>query len=526
MNIREELNKLDQNTFNQYDLFNLYSSITVDKALKEQVVGLIKESKCEELCKLLSEAYEKQTGSKLNEYWENEDRPGESHWVNGEWQEEPDYQAISAEDEERDAAQKNNEKIIRTTKDPEELKDAISATYNYYNNYGGPIGISMDMDEFLDSENLPQEDWLDNLSFEQLKKIGKKFLSIIKSYINESLTETYENLPEIEDKVQGVTDQVTAKAVKDHEEKEKVIEKELKDADAEIKDEPFTSGEHQPKPEKPVVPDLIKEDIDDKVTIGLYGDEVPGLRSVSAIVNYFKSKGFEVSDVDGDIDYGWEMNVTGNPKQLFFAVVNKIPGYDSDSVQDFIDNYRIDESLEESVLNEGAGAGYTISGVGQITSIDDIEITSDVIADSYHAFVKFSCDAKGFVRNLIAESYDYTGEIEEEIPIEAHEGVYYLNDIDDAQNPEKLAAIISEETLHSRFHTKLNYGNGWGHSTWDGSISSMDYPLEIGSYADVQFTDAYVTDENAINYLDRAVTGDTQINQFIVYKDGEDLEVF
>lgn len=143
MNIREELNKLDQDTFNQYDLFNLYSSVSVDKELKEQVVGLIKESKCEELCKLLSEAYEKQTGVTLTE-------------------------------------------------------------------------------------------------------------------------EAYDNLPEIEDKVKGVTDQVTAKAVKDHEEKMKNIRKGLKDADAEIKDEPFTSGENQPKPEEPVVPDLIEESVTDR----------------------------------------------------------------------------------------------------------------------------------------------------------------------------------------------------------------------------------------------------------------------
>lgn len=142
MNIKEELNKLDQNTFNQYDLFNLYSSIKVDKDLKEQVVGLIKESKCEELCKLLSEAYEKQTGIPLTE-------------------------------------------------------------------------------------------------------------------------EAYDNLPEIEDKVKGVTDQVTAKAVKDHEKKQKNIKKGLEAADAEIKDEPFTSGENQPKPDKPIVPDLIKEDLGD-----------------------------------------------------------------------------------------------------------------------------------------------------------------------------------------------------------------------------------------------------------------------
>lgn len=95
----------------------------------------------------------------------------------------------------------------------------------------------------------------------------------------------------------------------------------------------------------------LNEDVDE-VTVGIYGDEVPGMNSVSAIEKYFTNKGFKVSDVSGDMDYGWEMSVTGNPRKLFFAVVDKIPGYNSDSVQDFIDEYRIDESLKESRLNE------------------------------------------------------------------------------------------------------------------------------------------------------------------------------
>lgn len=85
------------------------------------------------------------------------------------------------------------------------------------------------------------------------------------------------------------------------------------------------------------------------VTIGLYGgDEVPGIYDISELVKYFKSKGLSISDVSGNIDYGWEMNITGSPRDIFFAVQNKIPGYDSDSIDEFISEYRIDESLNES----------------------------------------------------------------------------------------------------------------------------------------------------------------------------------
>jgi len=91
----------------------------------------------------------------------------------------------------------------------------------------------------------------------------------------------------------------------------------------------------------------LNEENNEVRTIGIYGDEVEGFSSLNSLVNYFKGKGLEVTDVDGDMDYGWEMNLTGNPRKLFFAVVNTIPGYNSDSVQDFIDEYSIDESLNE-----------------------------------------------------------------------------------------------------------------------------------------------------------------------------------
>ena len=79
----------------------------------------------------------------------------------------------------------------------------------------------------------------------------------------------------------------------------------------------------------------------DEVTVGIYGDEVPRISSVDGLVAYFKSKGITVSNVSGDMDYGWEMELTADPKTLFFAVCNRIPGYNSESVQDFIDDYEI-----------------------------------------------------------------------------------------------------------------------------------------------------------------------------------------
>lgn len=91
----------------------------------------------------------------------------------------------------------------------------------------------------------------------------------------------------------------------------------------------------------------------DEVTVGIYGDEVDGFVSVDQLVSYFKSKGIKVSDASGDMDYGWEMNLTGDPKKLFFAVCNNIPGYNSNSVDQFIDEYRIDDVEAGCDINAG-----------------------------------------------------------------------------------------------------------------------------------------------------------------------------
>ena len=130
------------------------------------------------------------------------------------------------------------------------------------------------------------------------------------------------------------------------------------------------------------------QESDELPTVGLYGDEVPGCDTVQDIVKYFKDKGLKVTDVSGDMDHGWEMNVTGAPRVLFFAICDKIPGYKSGSVQDFIDEYRIDESKKiksvSSITNKilegkdisnviGLNCNSTILQDKEISGTDDVD---------------------------------------------------------------------------------------------------------------------------------------------------------
>ncbi len=153
-------------------------------------------------------------------------------------------------------------------------------------------------------------------------------------------------------------------------------------------------------------------------TVGIYGDEGSNsrLHSVEDIVDYLQSRGLKISDVDGDMDYGWEMNVTGSPSKLFAAIVHTFKGYDCDSVEEFIDNYAIDtldeKCIDESLMSEGSevspklladherimDAGFSRQKVSQYGTIvgpedmyyefenDDIFVYLEIYEDSYNKF--------------------------------------------------------------------------------------------------------------------------------------------
>lgn len=177
---------------------------------------------------------------------------------------------------------------------------------------------------------------------------------------------------------------------------------------------------------------------EDIVTVGIYGDQVDGFEIVDQIVNYFKSKGIKVSDVSGDLDYGWEMNLTGEPRQLFLAVSNKIPGYNSNSVDEFIDEYRIDDSIN--------GCDYINSSEDSLTSrifdfLDDCGSYTDYnqkIEDVSEEFGMSPDEAEGYVSSWAqgmdamwhdtADQYE-DQDIEESCKVEASLAPFQVNEL-------------------------------------------------------------------------------------------------
>lgn len=93
---------------------------------------------------------------------------------------------------------------------------------------------------------------------------------------------------------------------------------------------------------------------DEVVTIGLYGDEVNGYNSIDELARAFEDRGIEVLEKSGDFDFGWDLEVRGNARDIYNLVNNKITGYNCSSTQEFVDRYRIDESkcTNESLLQD------------------------------------------------------------------------------------------------------------------------------------------------------------------------------
>lgn len=96
---------------------------------------------------------------------------------------------------------------------------------------------------------------------------------------------------------------------------------------------------------------LDKETIDEAaidaqriVTVGLYGDDPGKYESLEQMVTAMKSAGLQVTNVTGDEEYGWSFDVRGPAKKIYKMVDDTIPGYSCDSVQEFVDQYSIDES--------------------------------------------------------------------------------------------------------------------------------------------------------------------------------------
>lgn len=186
----------------------------------------------------------------------------------------------------------------------------------------------------------------------------------------------------------------------------------------------------------------------------------------------------------------------------------------------------------------GVGAGYKITSKdiyveGRVTKA--AIVGKDYLGDP---LILCDCDMKGKIGSLRASSYYYSTEEIEDTDFVVKKALITYNNYYDI-SAEKLVNSLDELTeivLDDLNDGSIDfiYGGGWTHTTWDGSICSLEDSLKNAKRTDYNYfyidnanfvaaIEAKVTDERIIKYVDKAVQGENFDTQYIVYDEDSDL---
>lgn len=171
---------------------------------------------------------------------------------------------------------------------------------------------------------------------------------------------------------------------------------------------------------------------------------------------------------------------------------------------------------ESKQLNEGPGAGYFISG-----KISDVEVKSFVKTgekqDEYSNLAIFKTDIKATLNDVEAESYYYSGSIKS-API----SIYYVelgaNETEDYTDADWKQYLID---ALNKCAIKTVIGGGWSHTTFDGNIEAGEYDIKDGDDVAAVYFD--MTDKEDVEYIDKAVTGDTIYDTYEVLDENSEF---
>lgn len=158
---------------------------------------------------------------------------------------------------------------------------------------------------------------------------------------------------------------------------------------------------------------------------------------------------------------------------------------------------------ENKQLNEGPGAGYTVSGTLSNVKVNKIEFINTVDKNSDLIEYEVGLDASADFEDVSANSYYYGGTIKstpvaiDRVRLEFDSGDITEDDVKWAINGAKIEA---------------NLGGGWSHSTFKGNIE-VDY-MSIENASSLLAISMEMLDEKAITYLDKAVQNENTETQF------------
>lgn len=174
----------------------------------------------------------------------------------------------------------------------------------------------------------------------------------------------------------------------------------------------------------------------------------------------------------------------------------------------------------------GAGAGYNIKGT---IDYDSIQINSFDVGEPFHIREKLSrnftaqsqvipikCDIDCAAKDIISESYYDSGILHGYTPIKITE-ISLIPHVDDIEDISEIDESVIRDALDGlKFDAKI--GGGWIHSKFGGDISCGTDDLDENEYSDFYFDEIvmYITNEGAIDVLDKYSTGDNYEERYSV----------
>ena len=108
-----------------------------------------------------------------------------------------------------------------------------------------------------------------------------------------------------------------------------------------------------------------------------------------------------------------------------------------------------------------------------------------------------------------------------------YESYYMRTWRNDEDEPEISEYMFDNELIETiigdflRDDNKYNYGGGYSHSTYDGTIADASERKRYGGGIT-----AKITDENIIDYIDRSVSGETIYDEYTLTDDDGVIEVY
>lgn len=177
--------------------------------------------------------------------------------------------------------------------------------------------------------------------------------------------------------------------------------------------------------------------------------------------------------------------------------------------------------IKKTILTEGAGAAYTISSRNFYLKGKFLNV--NVTKDEYSQTVTYDieCNLNGTVDKFSAAAYYNQTGIIEDLPVKCDRIIFTDFYTDEVLTEEELYNTVIGELQDAKY--EYNYGAGWIHSTYDGTVTDLDNIQSNDSDYEIK-ANIILSYKREVEQIDKIIMGDNVYTDYIVIdKETDDL---